>query len=159
MTGMNTYPKQLVSAHNMRAILKHEDIEWDNECMITIEGTYVNASYNPKDIEWLLHKHKVFFENLLHGRPPDHNIDHRIELEFGTLPIKILPYKHPNKFKDDIENTIKELIYLGLIRPSSSHFASLVVLVNNKDGTLRMCIEYQDMNQKNHKEPVPNPPD
>ena len=84
-----------------------------------------------------MHKNKGIFENLPHGRPPNHGIEHIIELEVGTLPIKIHPHKHPKKFKDEIEKAIKEFLELDLIRPSSGPFASLVVLVKKKDGTLR----------------------
>jgi hypothetical protein len=52
------------------------------------------------------------------------------------------PYKYPKKFKDEIEKAIKELLEMGHIRPSSSPFTSSVLLVKNKDGTMRMCINY-----------------
>ena len=55
-----------------------------------------------------------------------------IELEVGTLSIIIRPYKHPKRLIDEIERAIKELMELGLIRPSTSPFASLVVLVKKK---------------------------
>ena len=55
-----------------------------------------------------------------------------IELEVGTLSIIIQPYKHPKRLIDEIERAIKELMELGLIRPSTSPFASLVVLVKKK---------------------------
>ena len=35
MRGQHTYPKQVVNCNNMRYILRHGDIEWDNECYIT----------------------------------------------------------------------------------------------------------------------------
>ena len=68
----------------------------------------------------MLHKYKGFFENLPHGRPYNCDIEQRIGLEVGTLPIKIHPYKHSKKFKDEIEKAIKELLELGLIIPRSS---------------------------------------
>lgn len=36
---------------------------------------------------------------------------------------------------------------MGHIRTSSSPFASSMVLVKKKDGTMHMCIDYQDLNK------------
>ena len=58
------------------------------------------------------------------------------------------PYKHPKRIRDEIGEAIKELLELGLIRPSSSPYASLFVMVKKKDGTLRMCIYFRDLNKK-----------
>ena len=80
-----------------------------------------------------------------------------IELEVGTHSIMNHLYKHPKKFKDEIERAIKELLYLGLIIPSLSPFASSMVLVKKKDGMLRMCINYRGLNKKtiNNQYPIP----
>jgi hypothetical protein len=51
-------------------------------------------------------------------------------------------------YKDDIEETIREFLKMGHIELSSSPFASSVVLVKKKDGTLRMCIYYRALNKK-----------
>ena len=102
-------------------------------------------------------KQKGVFENLPHGSPLDRGIEHIIELEVGTLPIKIHPYKHPNKFKDEIEKAIKELLELGLVIPSYIPFSSSVVMVKKKDGTLDMCIDYRALNKKTIKNWYPIP--
>jgi hypothetical protein len=68
-----------------------------------------------------------------------------------------LPYRHPRRFKDEIEKAIKELLAMGHIRPSSSPFASSVVLVLKKDGTMRMCIDYRALNKKTIKNHYPIP--
>jgi hypothetical protein len=61
------------------------------------------------------------------------------------------PYRHPKIFKDEIEKAIKELLEMGHMRPRSSPFASSVVLVKKKDGTMRMCIYYMALNKKTTK--------
>jgi hypothetical protein len=77
--------------------------------------------------------------------------EHTIELEEGAKPVITTPYRHPKKFKDEIEKAIKELLEMGHIRPSSSPFASFVVLLKKKDGTMWMCIDYRALNKKTIK--------
>ena len=97
-------------------------------------------------------KHDKVFKEIPPSRPLVTGIEHSIELE-GVKPMIVTTYRHPKKLKDEIGKTIKELLAMGHIRPSKSLFASLVVLVKKKDGTLRMCIDYRMLNKrkiKNH---------
>jgi hypothetical protein len=80
-----------------------------------------------------------------------------IELEAVATPVITTPYRHPKKFKDEIEKAIKELLTMGHIRPNMSPFASSVVLVLKKDGTLQMCIDYRVLNKKTIKNRYPIP--
>ena len=157
LKGMNTYPRQVISAKSMIQVMRHGDIEWVVELQITTEGTTAKVFTQPKYIKKLLHKHKRVFEYLPHGKPPDHGIEHKIELEASTLPITIHPYKHPKIFKDEIYKAFKDLLELDLIRPSSNPFHSLVVIAKNKDGTLRMCIDYRALNKNSIKKQYPIP--
>ena len=130
--GQHTYPKHVVNCNSMRSILRHGDIEWAVECYITSSKPKIRVVKHPKEIETLLHKYEKVFIDLPHGRPPDRVVENNIVLEEGTSPIQIPPYRHPKKFRDEIEKTIQELLELGLIRPSSSPYASSVVLVKKK---------------------------
>jgi hypothetical protein len=76
-------------------------------------------------------------------------------LEEGDKPVIIVPYKHPKRFKDEIEKEIKEFLEMGHIQPISSPFASSFVLVMKKDGTMRMCIDYCALNKKTIKNRYP----
>ena len=130
--GQHTYPKQVVNCKSMRSISKHSDVECTGEFYVTSLKPKIIFFKHPKEIETLLHKYEKNFRDLPHGRPPDRGVEHNIVLEGGTSPIQIPPYRHPNKFIDEIEKAIQELLELGLIRPSSSPYASLVVLVKKR---------------------------
>jgi hypothetical protein len=41
------------------------------------------------------------------GVPPDRGFAHIIKLEEGEKPVITMPYRHPNKYKDEIEKAIK----------------------------------------------------
>jgi hypothetical protein len=69
-------------------------------------------------------------------------------LEEGTKPMITPPYRHPRRFKDEIEKAIKELLAMGHIRLSNNPFSSSVVLVMKKNSTMRICIDYQALNKK-----------
>jgi hypothetical protein len=103
------------------------------------------------DLQELLGKHDKVFGQISPGVPPDRGFEHTIELEEGTKPVITTTYRHSKKFKDEIEKTIQEILEMGHIRPSSSPFASSVVLGKKKDGTLRMCIYYRALKKKTIK--------
>jgi hypothetical protein len=110
-----------------------------------------------QDIQKIIDRHNKVFELIPLGAPPDRGFEHIIELEEGEKPIITTPYRHPKKYKDKIEKAIKELLDMGHIRPSSSPFPYLVVLVKKKDGTMCMCIDYRALKKKTIKNRYPIP--
>ena len=90
------------------------------ECHITSPNPNIKDFKHPKEIEKLFQEYENKFRGLPHGRWPDRGFEHNIVLEEGTSPIQIPPYIHPMKLIYEIEKSIQELLYLGLIRPSSS---------------------------------------
>ncbi|XP_059067836.1 uncharacterized protein LOC131858568 [Cryptomeria japonica] len=81
------------------------------------------------DIQLVMDRHGRVFGDIPSGVPPDRGFEHGIEMEDGAKPVITTPYRHPRAYKDEIEKTIHELLDMGFIRPSSSPFASSVVLV------------------------------
>ena len=128
--------------------MRHGDIEWVVECFIFYREPPDRLQQLPEDLQVLLRKHHKVFSDIPPGILPDRGFEHIIELEAGVQPVITNPYRHPKVYKDEIEKTIKELLKMGHIRPSSSPFASFVVLVKKKDGTLWMCIDYRALNKK-----------
>ncbi|KAH0672776.1 hypothetical protein KY290_026933 [Solanum tuberosum] len=60
------------------------------------------------------------FPNDLPGRPPDRDIDFCIELEPGTRPISIPPYRMAPAELRELKAQIQELLDKGFIHPSAS---------------------------------------
>jgi len=109
------------------------------------------------EIKKILDRHHKVFGPIPLGVPLDREFEHIIKLEAGAKLVITTPYRHPKKYKDEIEKAIKELLDMGHIRPSSSPFASSVVLVKKKDRMMRMCIDFQALNKKTIKNRYPIP--
>ncbi|GFW52561.1 retrovirus-related Pol polyprotein from transposon 17.6 [Trichonephila clavipes] len=59
--------------------------------------------------------------------------------------------------RQEVNKQIEEWLNEGIIRPSSSKYASPIVMVKMKDGSSRMCIDYRKLNQKLVKDKFPLP--
>ncbi|GFW70256.1 hypothetical protein TNCV_3337741 [Trichonephila clavipes] len=57
----------------------------------------------------------------------------------------------------DVNKQIDEWLEQGIGRPSSSEYASPIVLVKKKDGTTRRCVDYRKLNRKLVKDRFPLP--
>ena len=63
----------------------------------------------------------------------------------------------PTKYLEEIKTRIKELLEKGYIRPSSSPWGAPVLLVEKKDGSLRMVVYYRALNEVTIKNKYPLP--
>ena len=94
------------------------------------------------------------FPKELPGMPPDRDIEFLIELLPGTGPISKRPYRMPANDPEEIKKQIKELLDKGYIRRSSSPWGAPVLLVE-KDGSLRMVVDYHALNEVTIKNKYP----
>ncbi|GKF33843.1 putative reverse transcriptase domain-containing protein [Tanacetum coccineum] len=95
---------------------------------------------------------KVFPEDLP-GLPPTRQVEFHIELIPGAAPVARAPYRLAPAEMKELAEQLKELSDKGLIRPSSSPWGAPILFVKKKDGSIRMCIDYRELNKltvKNH---------
>ena len=75
----------------------------------------------------------------------------------GCSPPNRAPYRVSYAQQEEILTQVNELVEKGMIRPSSSPFCSPVLLVQKKDGSYRMCIDYRALNKNTIKNRFPVP--
>ena len=75
----------------------------------------------------------------------------------GTQPISKAPYRMAPIELKELKNQLQELLDKGFIRPSVSPWGAPVLFVKKKDGTMRMCIDYRELNKATIKNKYPLP--
>ncbi|GKC40556.1 reverse transcriptase domain-containing protein [Tanacetum coccineum] len=99
---------------------------------------------------------EVFPDDLL-GLPLVREIEFRIDLIPGASPVVRSPYRLAPSEMLELSNQLKELQEKGFIRPSHSPWGAPVLFVKKKDGSMRMCIDYRELNKLTIKNRYPLP--
>ena len=87
------------------------------------------------------------FPKELPGLPPHKEIDVAINVVPGATPASITPYRMAPVELKELKLQLQELIEKRFIRPSVSPWGAPVLFVKEKDGTLRLCIDYRQLNK------------
>ena len=74
-----------------------------------------------------------------------------------SQPICQLPQLVPFALRKKISCMIQEMVEEEVVQESASPWASPVVLVRKKDGTLRFCVDYRRLNAVTQKDTFPLP--
>ena len=72
-------------------------------------------------------------------------------------PISLPAYRTPLVKRKLVEEAVADMLAEGVIRPSSSPYASPVTLVPKKDGTTRFCVDYRKLNSVTVRDQYPLP--
>ncbi|KAH0680946.1 hypothetical protein KY285_021901 [Solanum tuberosum] len=102
-------------------------------------------------------EYQEVFPDDLPGISPEWEIDFGIDLLSDTLPISIHPYRMAPAELEELKEQLKDLLEKGFIQPSISPWGAPVLFVKKKDGSLRMCIDYHQLNKVTIRNKYPLP--
>jgi len=89
--------------------------------------------------------------------PRDREIEFSINLFPGLDPISKAPYRMTPAEMKELKDQLQELLDSGFIRPSMSSWGAPVLFVKKKDGSMRLCIDYRELNKVTIKNRYPLP--
>ena len=94
-------------------------------------------------------------DDMGHAGVAKHSIIHVLVIPFGSSAEG--GFHHSTCFHQ-AKKMIGDMLRKDIIQPSSSPWASPVILVPKKDGSLRFCIDYRKLNSVTWKDANPPPP-
>ncbi|PVD20262.1 hypothetical protein C0Q70_20759 [Pomacea canaliculata] len=106
-------------------------------------GANVDQTWKDRFIKKLLTFSDVFNEKEFDLNMTD--VVHDIELTPGPS-IRERPRPIPPQDLEEVRQHVQQLLDARIIKPSTSSFASPIVLVRKKNGALRMCVDYRRVN-------------
>jgi len=105
----------------------------------------------------LLERYKDIFAELPKGLPPDRGVGHAIPVQQDAQPQFRPMYRLSPLELEEVKKQITNLLELGFIEPSCSPWGAPILFVAKKDGTLRMCVDYRQLNKVTVKNRYPLP--
>ena len=81
---------------------------------------------------------------------------HRINTQ-GMPPVHVPSRRTAEHTCKVIDEELDEMLRHGIVQPSKSSYSSPVVIVTNKDGSMRFCIDYRRLNKQTKIDRYPLP--
>ena len=88
----------------------------------------------------------VFLEDLS-SLPPDRELEFGIELLSSSAPVFIPPYRMAPAELKELKTQLQDLVDKGFIQLSVSPWGAPVLFVKKKDITMKLCIDYKQLNK------------
>ena len=91
------------------------------------------------------------------GLPTQREIEFAIDVVQGATPTSITPYQMALVELKELKLQLQQLLEKGFIRPSISPWGAPMLFVKKKDGILRLCVDYRQLNKMTVKNKYPLP--
>ncbi|XP_044326292.1 uncharacterized protein [Triticum aestivum] len=126
---------QMLSGEELNLLLQRAGVARILQlCTVQTDTVQATEMPVPQSVQQLLNEYEHLFGEPT-GVPPQREGDHAIPLVPGARPVNLRPYRYSPAQKDEVERQVAEMLAQGIIQPSSSPFASPVLLVQKKDLT------------------------
>ena len=115
---------------------------WESLLKVLQEDKWELSDEYKTKAKALLHKYRFLFA--LKNEPWGicEEVYHEIKVTTDT-PIKQKPRPVPPAYQEELDEIIKDLLERGLIKESTSPWASPICLAKKCDGSLRLCVDYR----------------
>ncbi len=156
--GENVYVKtnefQEWDSERVEPILlaKNEDVDFlvDKEMGWNFPDTSIvpNTSLSTpekKKFDSLLAEYKDVFASSIFDLGACTLLDFRIEL-LDKTPIYTPPYRASEETRKFLQKEMNQLLKAGIIRQSNSEYSAPVIVIDKKDGSKRICVDYRKLN-------------
>ena len=84
-------------------------------------------------------------------------VQHGIDVVQGSKPVSKPPYRLSAAEASEVERQLTDYLKRGFIQPKCSPWASPILLVKKKDGSMRLCVDYRGLNALTIKNKYPLP--
>ena len=144
---------------------KHDifpQIVYESKCQGQLAGwlaslTLEDEGRSDLDLPRVVCEYVDVFPDELPRLPPQRVVDFGIELYPGTSTISITPHKMAPVELQELRVQLQELLDKGFIRPRTSPWGAPVLFAKKKDKTLRLCVDYRQLNRVTIKNRYPLP--
>lgn len=95
------------------------------------------------------------FPNDISDFPLEHEVEFAINLVYGNSLVSMSPYRMYSLELSELKKQLEELLEKKFVRSSVLSWGAPMLLVKKKDGIMRLCVHYQQLNKVSIKNKYP----
>jgi hypothetical protein len=159
MDWMSKYQGHIDCAQKAITVTSSDGVQIEHIATMPSRKAYYKKSVSRPTLDQVpvVCEYPDVFPEELPGMPPDWDIEFVIELIPRIAPIAQRPYRMNPQELEELKKQLADMLSKGLIRPNGSPWGSLVLFVDKRDGTIRLCVDYHKLNEVTIKNKYPLP--